>query len=65
MDSVSGLDRNGQEAAWRAASEALKEHAPDMGIIARTAIMQVVVQAAIPAYLAALSPSLKEQEEGN
>ncbi len=49
------LDRVALEAAWMKANEALRGHAPELGPISRTAMMQVVVQAAIPAYLAALA----------
>jgi hypothetical protein len=41
------------EAAWLAGGIALHEHAPDLGMIARTAIVQVVCEAAIPAYVRA------------
>jgi hypothetical protein len=41
------------EAAWLAGGIALHEHAPDLGMITRTAIVQVVCEAAIPAYVRA------------
>lgn len=49
------LDRVALEAAWEEAGAALLEHAPDIGPIARTAIMQVVCEAAIPAYITNIS----------
>lgn len=52
-DPISGLNRKAQEAAWRAASTALKDHAGDsMGLVQRTAIVGIVSDAAIKAYLA-------------
>lgn len=54
LDPVSGLNRRAQEAAWDAASKALLKHAPEMGPLQRTAIMLLVSQAAITAYVAAL-----------
>ncbi len=41
------------EAAWLAGGVALHEHAPDLGMITRTAIVHVVCEAAIPAYVRA------------
>lgn len=56
------LDPKALEAAWREASIALRDHVGnDMGPIQRTALMQVVVAAAIPAYL---SQSLRSGNGG-
>ena len=60
---TSNLDRRALEAAWLAGDRALAEFAPEFGKITRTALMQTVVDAAIPAYLTALSTRTKEIEE--
>jgi hypothetical protein len=48
---VTNLDRAALEAAWKEAGAALLGHAPDIGPIPRAAIMQVVAEAAITAYV--------------
>lgn len=51
------IEASALEAAWSAAQSALRIFAPNMGLIQRTAIMQVVVAASLPAYLSASKPA--------
>ena len=65
MTEAKELDPAALEVAWQAGEIALKDHVGnDMGSIQRTALMQVVTEAVIPAYLEALSTAPVALEAG-